>query len=234
MVYLDEEDTKRFISIIETIHSCGIESFVIDSGKVRAANRTTSCVIISDKNVPEFKGKLGITRVPTFLKQLKLFSDKITLSMKENVLGDILELEIREGKSKLNYKCATPSLILAPKEFEFTSGAKIILSEEDSLKLIKASKSMNAENIVVSIMPEGNSEFYVKDALGDNYHLQIDDNVVTDLDTSVTFSYLNSNFSNVLKLSNLALDIDTRTGAIKFDILGHDVIVTPVFDREME
>jgi len=114
-----DNDTLTYIrNVVETGQMVGIDEVIIETGKVRAINDEKSVVLFQEENVPEMQFNVGLNRINVFLSRLEVARTQENFAV--NVLTDDNDEFARSftmtGKGfKVDYRCANPKTIRAPK-----------------------------------------------------------------------------------------------------------------------
>ena len=151
------------ISNLETVLStcavAGIDTIIIEDGAIRGINDDKSCIIISDKNVPELpeNTKLGLSRLGNLSSRLSLFraDPQLAVDAKENDRGEISTLEISSPSGKVQFRATSSALIKAPKKVNDVEKYVVTIGKDSVPFILQGSKAMGAKNVVIASKKDG-------------------------------------------------------------------------------
>lgn len=232
---LSRTDLSYISAAVTAASSVGIESVIIESGAVRAVDPTGSIVLLHTTNVPTFDfGSIGITRISTLVSLLAVapLDDKVDLSAtieKMNGITYIRSLNIKGKGYKLDYRCANPATIRAPRALNGTDPAfKIHLDPSAITAMSKAKAAIGGEEITLSY--GGDQVGYeLSNINGDKFARTLSTSVDELDDAITTFSY-----KYPLKLLLTALNPSVNTyctvtarGMLCVRVGGYDMYILP-------
>lgn len=142
-----DSDTLDFIqNVVHTAGLVGIESIIIDAESVRglAENNT---VVLLEKEVPTLSiGAIGINRTDVFQQRLDVVSDLEKFAVDAVVEGEFVRsLTMKAKGTKVDYRCANPTTIRAPRVINDEMSAVVQLNADAVKMLQKGTSSMGAE-----------------------------------------------------------------------------------------
>ncbi|MGZ8924405.1 MAG: hypothetical protein ACXW2E_00845 [Nitrososphaeraceae archaeon] len=139
--------------VVKTAQSFGIDQVIIEPNKVRAMDSKQSIILFQDKGVPTFQfGSIGINRIELFQTRLDLvynlpnFEAEIITNGEDSTVGfDVYDISskkpvpkwvrsitMKSNKTKLDYRCANPQILKAPKirasncQFKFNVSPELV------------------------------------------------------------------------------------------------------------
>lgn len=154
-----DTDTLNYIrNVVETGQMIGIDNVIIETGHVRAINDDKSVVLFQDENVPDFNFNVGLNRVAVFLNRLEVARTQENFAV-DVVIDDNNEFArsfTMTGKGfKVDYRCANPKTIAAPKKVNDEMLHKIDLTPQAVYMLQKGQTAMGADTVSLICNEEG-------------------------------------------------------------------------------
>lgn len=235
---LTSTDIEHLSVILSTASLGGVESMIIEDGKVRGMNEARTFVILSDYNVPKLSQKIGLSRLNTLRSRLNLLAGAdMTIDARETERGEIASLDISAGRSKVQYRCTATALIKAPRSIN-DEPLHVVTFEKDELKLIlDALKVMSAKAVQLIIKKSGLTSVRASDETNDAFETALSSpaELLSEAD-SVVHSYSADIFHAVLRAlgqTQVQLIIGVG-GTIRTIIEGHEVVIMPKVGEEEE
>lgn len=148
--------TKQLVDLIantiETAQLAGIESLIIEPKMIRGINEQKSAVLIETSNV------ISTLPAPTALTRLSAFMSRYTVAKTQDDLTIDLDIDtanqfvrsftFNSSKLKVEYRCANPNQISAPKQVNDPSIYQVEMPAEAVVFLQKGQSAMGAENVL--------------------------------------------------------------------------------------
>jgi len=182
-----DNDTLTYIrNVVETGQMVGIDDVIIETGKVRAINDEKSVVLFQDENVPEMQFNVGLNRINVFLSRLEVArtQENFAVSVLTDDNGEFARSFTMTGKGfKVDYRCANPKTIRAPKAIADELVHEIQLTAQAVYMLQKGQSAMGSDMVSLICNEEGISFEFV-DANDDKFTHQF-----TSEGSSETFTY---------------------------------------------
>ena len=190
---LTEELISYIENVVKTAKSVNIESVIIEPNMVRAIDEARTVVLFQNENVPEMPfGSIGLNRIDVFLSRLIIAKsqDDFTIDVVVDDDDDFARSLIMKGtKTKVDYRCANPSIIQAPRQINDNLVYKIELNS-DAVSLLQAGQgAMGSEHVTISFGDDGVS-FELKDINNDVLkHTFADNAEILSEDVEESFSH---------------------------------------------
>lgn len=149
--------SKEEINFIEkttrTAKILGIDEIIVEPGRVRAIDEDHS-IFILQQGLPTYSfNSIGINRTDTFLSRLEIAKSQDNLNVDVQFDDDNVftrEVTMKSKKIRVNYRCANPTTIKAPKSLKQQNFAySFNLNKEDVEILQKGCAAMNAEDVTI-------------------------------------------------------------------------------------
>jgi hypothetical protein len=153
---LDTDSLNYIKNVVETGQMIGIDNVIIESGQVRAINDEKSVVLFQEENVPDLGFNVGLNRVGVFLNRLEVArtQENFSVSIKTDDSGEFARSFTMTGTGfKVDYRCANPKTISAPKKINDELLHEIDLTAQAVYMLQKGQTAMGAD--VVSLICNG-------------------------------------------------------------------------------
>ncbi len=189
--------TNNLITFIENVVKTGlsvnIDNVIIETDMVRAIDDNRTVVIFQNTNVPEMPfSSIGLTRVPVFLSRLEIAKtqEKFTVDV---IIDDdddyVRSVTMKSDGTKIDYRCANPANIQAPRQINDTLVYRVQLNSEAVSLLQKGQGAMGSETVSIIGCKDGVS-FELTDVNSDVFKHQISSDVqLLDDSASETFSH---------------------------------------------
>lgn len=212
-----------------------IESIIVEPGKVRAVDTNGTVLILHSTDVPDFEfGSIGVSRIPTFSSLVNTASSKDNLEVtatteKMNGVSYIRSLTMKSKGSKIDYRCANPATIRAPKALNGADDAFIVVVDPDAIGYLAKGKAALGADEVTFNYKDGVLQFELSNINGDKFTQVLSENVVELNPTLKTFSYkyplkLISTTLNPSVATKLAI---TSRGMCHVVVHGFDTFILP-------
>lgn len=253
---LTNEQLRFLQNAVTTAKQLNIDNLIIEPGKLRAMDENQTIVLYLDSDVPSFDfGSIGFNRLPAFTSRFEIIRstsgfmlEATTITGEDNTIG-YDKVDIKDKKSKqpmwvkvltmtglntsIEYRCANPGLIKAPKVR--TDVDKYELSfDETALSIIQKGKmAMKSEVVTISSNSKG-VQIILTDENTDTLKYKFAKDVydlVEEEQTTPTFSY-NYDITNIITIfkqqtENVTFKI-TQRGFLAYIINDINVYVAPI------
>lgn len=148
-------DTLSFIQrVVNTADLVKIESIIIEPNLVRAIDDNHTVFILQTKDVPDMEfGSIGLNRTNVFTSRFELgktladFVVEATVEGKDPSSMFTRALTMTAKGIKVDYRCANPSLIKAPKQLHDTLVYQVQIDPEVVLMMQKGQAAMSSDEI---------------------------------------------------------------------------------------
>lgn len=226
--------------IVKCATKAKIDNIAIEPGKIRGINDDQTIIIFHTENVPQFSfGSLGLNRIDSLVDRFELAANlsnvEVNVETETDKAGQLFarSLNIKGKGMKVDYRCANPAVIRAPKKFNDVLTYHIAMSPDIVFFMTKGQGAMNSKEVNI-VCTKSTTVFTIEDVNGDVFEYEFPA-VTTDLtnpaNKDITFKYSYS-LPTLLPLLKAAPDqpfvITTPTGMIRINVDGYDVYVMPV------
>ena len=154
---LDTAIIDYLFNVVKVAKLVSVENIIIEPDMVRALNEGRTIVLHSTNNVPTLAfGSLGITRISELLSQYDILKnrDDLVIEAKPSDDGFAAQLILRTKGIKIEYNCADPRKINAPRNINDVMCYRVQLNQDVVTDLNKCSTARpTAES--VSIISDG-------------------------------------------------------------------------------
>ena len=253
MSSLSKESVTQLSKVIETCMLAGIENVLIENDPdgdvgqavIRGINDDRTCLILSNNDVPTLgkEGKvLGLSRMNILRSRMNVLNgdDSFEVSVEVNNKNEVSVLHLNNSKAKTQFRCASPSIIKAPKAVNDEELAVINIKREDVPTIISASKAMGAKKFVLMCKKnaEGSFEGFIEyyDANQDAFSIKVADNVdFVDEPATFVYYYITDIFLSLVRKIESSLPegetdfplIVGKNGTLRLIINNHVIILIP-------
>jgi hypothetical protein len=174
---IDPTSLAYIQTVIKTANLVKIDNIIIEPGKVRAIDSDKTVVLFHDQNVPTMPfGSIGINRIDVFSSRVEMAKSVENFSVEAVVDSSGKEPFVRallmKGKGiKIDYRCANPQTIQAPKAVHDPAIYRIKMTPEAILLMQKGQSAMSTDEVSFVGNQEGVS-FVMSDINSDalTYH----------------------------------------------------------------
>jgi hypothetical protein len=235
---LINKDIEVLRSILSACKVIGVEGIVIHEGMARGAKPSLDAAILTaaDLSVSEAL-RIGIGRVSELEKRLAIFSGELEIEGKSNEAGDVSMLTLTSGKTKVQFRCTSASLMKYPKTNDDPEFGTIHLNRTEVAQLSKAVKTLSPETIVLQVSRAGTIRLECVDSSNDRFDIELSKPIeYADDKEAVVQTYLAALLIDVLDAS--AKDAEEiklvmgQSGSITATARGHTLLIMPQITGE--
>ena len=244
---LTKENVAKLSKIIETCMLAGIESVLIETtgdGVIRGINEDRTCLILSSNDVPNLaEGEvIGLSRMNILRQRINVLNtdESFEVSVETNNRNEVSVLGLKNNKAKTQFRCASPSIIKAPKAVNDEELAVVEISSADVPTLNSAAKAMGAKTFTLLCKKNADEkyeafiEYY--DTNQDVFSIKVADNVeFIDAPATFVYYYIADIFLGLIRKINDGLPEGETTfpvivgkgGTLRLIINNHVIILVP-------
>lgn len=179
---LDTETISYMQNIVNTAKMVGIDSIIIEPGLIRAIDDARCVVLHQTEDVEDLPfGSIGLNRINIFTSRLDIAKtqEKFTVEAVEGA-DDFARSIMMKGKGvKIDYRCANPSSIRAPKLIHDTMKYRVELNGDAVLLLQKGAAAMENPETVSIISNKDGVSFELVDVNNDVFTHTFSEDVQT-------------------------------------------------------
>jgi len=150
---LTPDEIKYIQNVVHTAQMVGIDNIIIEPNLVRALDDNKTVVILQTDNVPAMSfGSIGLNRINVFNSRIDIAKtqDNFTIEAVADEGEEFTRALTMKGKGvRIDYRCANPSTIAAPRQVTDTMLWSVKLNAEAVLLLQKGQAAMGAENVSI-------------------------------------------------------------------------------------
>jgi len=196
-------------NILSTVKLIKATDLVITNEKVSGYNPDKTAFIMSELDLDEDFGSIGISRLQTFLSRFDLIKDDDSVEITAVVSGDdddkiTSELKFKTDSLKMQYRCGSPKFISAPTIINDNEQYTIKI-DEDLTSLISRASNTSDTNLIRLVNVNGELSYEMKDNSDDVINILADDKVESEEDKNdFKFAYALDMFNALLKNSSEA------------------------------
>lgn len=233
---ISSESITNLNTLLETCSIASIDNLIIEDGKARGVNEGKTVVIISAQNLPDFGDcKVGFNRLGVLQSRVKLVRDNVTIDVKEGNNKEIAQFDIAGSGMKVQYRCASPATIKAPKAINDTISWEFELTAESIGLVLSGAKTMQSKKVVL-VTRDGVVSMECTDTNSDIFTATVAETVKwtrSDSDApkhGFVHSYLCDELLPLLKAAVIAGSATVRigeSGTLHLDINGHRITAIP-------
>lgn len=227
---LTKATTKLLRESIRTAAALGIEKLVIDPHSLRGESKDNGTMMLfpfPDGMELEF-GSIAVTRVPELISRLRILGDDgdIIPDYKTRDSGEefVFRLKLKKGRTSIDFKCADPAYVKAPKAFNDPDCFTFTVTKEDVEVMLSAKSVMQADKVTLTSNAEGKVSFIVTASEGDKLVHEIESDLDTECDGSDSFTVTYKTKILFPALREILTDTDstgitiTRRGVMKIEL----------------
>lgn len=243
---LSKQTIKLIQNSLKAAKVLKLDTIAIEEEQVRALNANHT-IMVCEKQVPEleFSG-LGIGRVQTLLGRLAMLEGEDDFNIEATLLpnGIVRQLDISAGGTKVEYRCANPNSIKAPRNMKVPDMWTFTINDKTLNMLSKACSSVSSDCVTIRSNSKGEMLMTITDeATNDKFTQRFDAEVenVDDEDGQLEFEFRYQIETFLLGLKGTESDDKgnsivslTQVGGIKTVLNNTTVYIIPLADESEE
>lgn len=240
---VDVQSLAYIQNVVKTAQLVKIGNIIIEPNQVRAIDDEKSVVLFQDVDVPDLPfGSIGLNRIDVFMNRFEIAKtmDDFELEAvmpeanpeKKDQSKFARALVMKAKGIKIDYRCANPATIQAPKQINDKVKYKVPMNPEAVLLMSKGQSAMSSDEVTLTSSKDG-IVFEMSDINGDTMtHHFADKATVVDKsangkDTNFTHKYPLKVVLPLLKVSADTPFYLTARGMMKVVVNGLDMYVLP-------
>lgn len=150
---LQAEHIAFIQNVVKTASLVNIDNIIIEPNMVRALDENRTVVLYQTEGVPEMPfGSIGLNRISVFTARYDVAKTQDNFSIVAVVDDDskFARQLVMSGKGvRIDYRCANPTTIQAPRQINDEMGYRVRLNAEAVLLLQKGQAAMGAETVTI-------------------------------------------------------------------------------------
>jgi hypothetical protein len=234
---IELEHVKR---VVKCATNAKIDNLVIEPGKIRGIDDDQTIILFHTEDVPQFSfGSLGLNRISTFVARFDLAANisgtEVSVETETDKNGQLFAraLNIKGKGIKIDYRCANPAVIRAPRKFVDIVTYHVDMSPDVLFFMTKGQSAMASKEVTLTCK-NSVTMFTITDVNGDELQYEFplnakDINNPANKSVEFTYSYSLTTLLPLLKnVPDQPFCITAPTGMIKLTIDGFDVYIMPV------
>lgn len=199
---LDASTLLYIQNVVKTAKLLKIQNVIIEPGKVRGMDDDQTVVIYQDTNVPDMSfGSIGLNRLDVFISRFDIIRSTSGFEIEVSTMGDdntigfdkfdlknknkngisqpmwVKNVSMSGLNTNIDYRCANPSIIKAPKNRTDNNRYLLTLTENAFTMIQKGKQAMDSDYVTIT----GNSKgvhLLVTDDNGDSLKYKFGNDVV--------------------------------------------------------
>lgn len=229
---LDPEQIKFITKIVTTAQLVGIDGIIIEPDLVRGMDEDKTVVMLQDTNVVAMPfDSIGLNRISTFQSRYDIarIRDNFTI---EAVVSDgdkfARSLTMKGKGVKIDYRCANPTTITAPKKIRDEAQQRVQLNGEAVLLYQKGLAAMGSE--VVTIISNDGVSFEFSDNNADVFNHKFADStteIVSGSSDKFAHKYQAKVLSSLFKHDPDGSFTVGKAGTLNVEVNGVTITVMP-------
>lgn len=240
---VDTQSLAYIQNVVKTAQLVKISNIIIEPEKIRAIDDEKSVVLFQDTDVPDMPfGSIGLNRIDVFMTRFEIAKSMDNFEL-EAVMPDVdpdkpdankfARALLMQGKgTKIDYRCANPATIQAPKVINDAVKFKVQMNPEAVLLMSKGQGAMTADEVSL-ISDKDGVHFEMTDINGDAFTYKFADKVsladpkANGKDTNFIHKYPLKVILPLFKTSSDTPFFVTARGMLKIVVNGLDMYVLP-------
>lgn len=150
---LDVNTIAYIQKVVKTAQLVGIDNVIIEPNLTRAIDDDKTVVLFQDENVPDMPfGSIGLNRISVFMSRLDIAKTQEGFTIEsDSPEGSefVRSLTMKAKGVKIDYRCANPTTIQAPRQVNDTLKYRIPLNAEGIVLLQKGQTAMSADTVTI-------------------------------------------------------------------------------------
>lgn len=236
---LDSTSLLFIQNVVNTANLAKIDSVIIEPGRVRAVDMNKTVMIFQADNVPTFDfGSIGLNRLDVFTSRFNLAKELTNFSVEATTANTsasgtpttfIRALTMKGRGTKVEYRCANPATITAPKNLPDPDTFVAQMNATAVIRLTQGISAMGADTVTIKCDGEKMS-MEMADVNNDTLQYEFDHAAKTmDGDeANFTFKYPIKTIAPLFKASPTSAFVITARGMLKITINNLTVVVIPL------
>jgi len=192
-----EKELVAFIKlVVKTAQLVDIDNIIIETDRIRAIDDNSSIAIIHTDNIPKLPfASMGLNRLKLLTSRLNVIESLPNFKINCEINKDqAISLEFTADKTKIDYRCANPASIRAPKSLKDAPLHKFVIPQEGVIMLKKGYAMMpqdgQSTNVVTLVSNKDGMFFELKDVNNDIFSFRFADQAMsTDGSSPSVFVY---------------------------------------------
>lgn len=243
---LSKQTIKLIQNVVKTAKVLKLDSIAVEEEQIRALNANHT-IMVCEKEMPEleFTG-LGIGRVHVLQQRLAMLEGEDNFVIEATLLpnGVVRQLDISAGGTKVEYRCANPQSIKAPRNMKVPDMWTFTINDKTLNMLSKACSSVASEIVTLRSNSKGEMLMTITDeSTNDKFTQRFDAEVqnVDDDDGQLEFEFRYQIDTFLQGLKGTGSDDDgntvvklTQVGGIKTVLNNTTVYIIPLADESEE
>lgn len=233
---VDQASLAYMQKVVQTADLFKISSVIIEPNRVRAIDDTRAVFILEEQNIPDLPfGSIGMNRLDLFASRYEIVKTIDNFVMEAVVEGDdnmfARALTMKAKGIKVDYRCANPATIQAPKAMNDVVKYKVEFTPAALSYIQKGQSAMAADEITFVGTKDGVS-FEIADINTDKLAYQFADTVTNVVEGDVsdaifTHKYPIKLIATLFKANTSGHFFLTNRGMLKAVINGLSVVILP-------
>lgn len=234
-------------TVIKTAQLINITSIIIEPGKIRAMDEDQTTILFQDKNIPSIGcGSIGLNRLAVLIPRLTLAESQDKFEVDVITTGDDPDIGFDKYDNttdsppmwarsltmvgtgfKIEYRCASPQTIRAPKNRAGVIDSHVVITPEMVNMIQKGQSAMKADDVTINGSKKGVS-IEIADTNGDVLDFLFSDEVIPESENSTiefSYTYPIKLLLPVLKTNPTGTFHLTTKGSLIFTVNGLDVYI---------
>lgn len=219
------KDQIAFVrQVAETAQMINVESIIIEPDTVRGMNDSRSAVIFQAIPTDTNFGSIGLNRIDVLLSRLDIVEGDKKAEITVKMDGEFVQSLMMKGNgAKINYRCAAPATIQAPKAINNETETITSMSADSVALLSKAVNAMgNAEDMTIIGNDDG-----ISVQLADINQDEFFHTFAPVADSKFSYKYSSKLFMTLLKKHPSGEFEIGKKGAVKFVFNGLGIYLIP-------
>ena len=240
---VDAKSLAYIQNVVKTAQLVKIGNIIIEPKKVRAIDDEKSVVMFQDSDVEEMPfGSIGLNRIDVFMNRFEVVKGMDGFEL-EAIMPEVdpekqdapkfaRALVMKSKGIKIDYRCANPATIQAPKQINDTVTFKVPMNPEAVLLMSKGQSAMSSDEVSL-VCDEDGVRFEMTDINGDAFthhfaeEVSIVDKKSKGKDTNFVHKYPLKVVLPLLKAASDTPFYMTSRGMLKIVVNGLDLFVLP-------
>jgi len=150
---LTTDEIEYIQKVVKTAQMVDIDNIIIEPEAVRAIDDNKTVVLFQQEDVPNMAfGSIGLNRISVFMSRLDVAKTQENFTIEAENPNDeeyVRSLTMKGKGTKIDYRCANPTTIQAPKQVNDTLKYRVPLNAEAVMMLSKGQAAMSAETVTI-------------------------------------------------------------------------------------
>lgn len=168
---IDTETMSFLVNVVKTAQLVDIDNAIVEPGRVRGMDDNHTVVLFHEQDIPDMPfGSIGLNRLGVFLSRYEIARTQDSFKVEAKLSDDeqfARSLTLKGKGTKIDYRCANPTTIKAPRQINDTMKVGVQVNGEAVRLLQKGQAAMSNPETVTLLCDDDKVSFELVDVNND-------------------------------------------------------------------